>query len=111
MNGDELECAQALDTLGGVRHWVRNGDLGQHAFSLPLAGGNFFPDFVAELDNGNVFVVEHKGAHLASDPGEQEKDLVGRHWASRSGGKCQFIMATQAKGGPSLAKQISIALD
>ena len=45
MNGDELECAQALDTMPAVRHWVRNGDQGQHAFSLSLAGGNFFPDF------------------------------------------------------------------
>ena len=110
VNDDELECAQALDTMEGVRHWVRNGDSGQHAFSLPLAGGNFFPDFVAELDDGHVFVVEHKGAHLVNDPGEQEKDLVGRHWASRSGNKCRFAMVTQAKAGPSLAKQIAAAL-
>lgn len=111
MNGDELECAQALDTLPAVRHWVRNGDSGQHSFSLPLVGGNFFPDFVAELDDGRVFVVEHKGAHLASDAGEQEKDVVGRHWASRSAGRCRFVMVTQTKGGPSLAKQIATALE
>ena len=111
MNGDELECAQALDTMPDVLHWVRNGDQGQHAFSLPLAGGNFFPDFVAELDGGRVFVIEHKGAHLLHDPGEQEKDLVGRHWAARSAGTCRFAMVTQAKGGPSLARQIAAALD
>ena len=110
MNGDELECAQALDTMPAVRHWVRNGDSGQHAFSLPLSGGNFFPDFVAELDDGRVFVVEHKGAHLLNDPGEQEKDLVGRHWALRSAGKCRFVMVTQTPGGLSLARQIAAAL-
>lgn len=48
MNGDELECAQAIDTMPAVRHWVHNGDHGQHAFSLPVPGGNFFPDFVAD---------------------------------------------------------------
>lgn len=110
MNGDELECAQALDTMPAVRHWVRNGDQGQHAFSLPLAGGNFFPDFIAELDGGGVFVIEHKGAHLLHDPGEQEKDLVGRHWALRSAGKCRFVMVTQTPGGLSLARQIAAAL-
>ena len=42
--------------------------------ATPLAaGGNFSPDFVANLDDGRVFVVEHKGAHLLLDPDEQEK--------------------------------------
>ena len=111
MNGDELECAQALDAMPAVRHWVRNGDQGQHAFSLPLAGGNFFPDFVAELEGERVFVVEHKGTHLANDPGEREKDLVGRHWASRSAGQCRFVMVTQSSNRPSLARQIAAALE
>jgi type III restriction enzyme len=111
MNGPELDCAQALDTLPAVRHWVRNGDSGQHAFSLPLAGGNFFPDFVAELNDGRVFVVEHKMEKFLNDQLEREKDLVGRHWASRSGGRCRFVMVTQANGWPRLARQIAAALD
>lgn len=110
MNGDELECAQVLDSLPVVRHWVRNGDSGQHAFSLPLSGGDFFPDFVAEMDDGRLFVVEHKMEKFRSDPLELEKDLVGRHWASRSNGQCRFVMVTQTKNGPSLPKQISVAL-
>ena len=110
MNGDELDCAQALDTMPGVRQWVRNGDQGQRAFSLPLAGGNFFPDFVAQLDDGRIFVVEHKGAHLVNEPSERQKDVVGRHWAKRSGGQCRFVMVTQMKEGPSLATKIAAAL-
>ncbi len=110
MNGDEVECAQVLDTLPGVRHWVRNGDQGQHAFSLPLAHGNFFPDFVAELDDGRLFVVEHKMAKFRSDPLEQQKDVVGRHWASRSNGKCRFVMVTKGQTGPTLETQIKAAL-
>ena len=111
MNGPELECAKELDTLPAVRHWVRNGDSGQHAFSLPLAGGNFFPDFVAELNDGRVFVVEHKMEKFRNDPLELEKDLVGKHWASRSAGRCRFVMVTQSPNRPSLAKQIAAALD
>lgn len=111
MNGDELECAQALDALPQMKHWVRNGDQGRHSFSLPLAGGNFYPDFVAELDDGRIFVVEHKGAHLANDPWERQKEVVGRHWAKRSGGACLFVMVTKAQEGPSLAKKIAGAIE
>lgn len=110
MNADELECAQTLDTMPAVRHWVRNGDKGAHAFSLPTSSGRFFPDFVAELHDGRVFVVEHKGAHLADEAGEREKDLIGRHWAKRSGSLCRFVMATQTKAGPPLRRQIEAAL-
>lgn len=110
VNGDELECAQALDVMPAVKHWVRNGDKGEHSFSLPTSSGRFFPDFVAELNDGRVFVVEHKGAHLAADTGEREKDLVGRHWAARSGGRCRFVMVTKTNSGLSLAAQIEAAL-
>lgn len=108
MNGDEVECAQVLDSLPAVRHWVRNGDQGKHSFSLPLSTGWFHPDLVAELNDGSVFVVEHKGAHLLADAAE--KDLVGRHWARQSGWRCRFVMATSTKGGPTLRRQIEDAL-
>lgn len=111
MNGPELNCAKELDTMPAVRHWVRNGDSGQHAFSLPLAGGNFFPDFVTELTDGRVFVVEHKMEKFRNDPLELEKDSVGLHWARRSDGQCRFVMVTEAKGWPPLARQIAAALD
>lgn len=110
MNADELECAQALDGIPAVKHWVRNGDQGQHSFSLPTSSGRFFPDFVAELTGGRVFVVEHKGAHLADEAGEREKRLIGLHWAARSGGRCSFAMVTKGNAGQSLAQQIDAAL-
>ena len=94
-----------------VKQWIRNGDQGRHSFSLPLAGGNFYPDFVAELDDGRIFVVEHKGAHLANDPWERQKEVVGRHWAKRSGGACLFVMVTQTQDGSSLAKKITDAIE
>ena len=95
-------------TLWGLKSWVRNGDQGRHSFSLPLSSGWFYPDLVAELTDGRVFVVEHKGAHLLKDAAE--KDLVGRHWARQSGGRCLFAMVTKSAGGPSLRRQIEDAL-
>ena len=51
--GEEFECAQAIDRCYQVKHWVRN--LAQQpyfSFHLPLANGNFYPDFVCELKDG-----------------------------------------------------------
>lgn len=52
----------------------------------------FYPDFVVQLEDGRVLVVEYKGGHLL--PGAQEKLAVGRVWQSRSKGKCLFVMPT-----------------
>ena len=68
------------------------------AFWLPTSRGKFFPDFVCELTDRRVFVVEYKGEHLRNVPSEIEKDQVGRLWAERSGGKCLFLMAFEKDG-------------
>lgn len=40
-----------------------------------------------------ILVVEYKGQHLYTDA--EEKRAVGEVWASRSNGKCRFVMPTQ----------------
>lgn len=109
MNGEEVECAKEIDTLPAVRHWVRNGDKGKHCFSLPTSTDRFHPDFVAELMDGRVLVVEYKGAdRLNADTAE--KNTIGLHWAARSGGRCQFVTVTKAAGRPSILQQLTAAL-
>jgi hypothetical protein len=52
----------------------------------------FFSDFLVELDDGRVVIVEDKGGHLA----EQRKTIKGRRGqacGARSGGKCLFARA------------------
>ena len=44
-----------------VKRWVRNV-VGM--YGLPTATGTFYPDFVAELNDGRVLTVEYKGEHL-----------------------------------------------
>jgi type III restriction enzyme len=60
---------------------------------LPLANGYFYPDFVAELVDGRLLVVEYKGEVYKTNDDSREKNLVGECWANRSGGKCLFLMA------------------
>lgn len=72
------------------------------SFRLPLAKGWFYPDFVVELQDGRLLVVEYKGKVYATHDDSREKRAVGELWAKRSGGRCLFIMAeiknAQGKG-------------
>jgi type III restriction enzyme len=93
-DGEEFWTAVEIDRHPKVKHWVRNLDREVHgAFWLPTARGKFFPDFIAELVDGRVAVIEYKGAPWQSMPSEIEKEQVGKVWAEKSGGKCLFLFA------------------
>jgi type III restriction enzyme len=91
---EEFKCAVTLDNHPQVRYWVRNLERDvEGSFWLPTSHGKFYPDFVCELKDGRIFVLEYKGEHLRNVPLEIEKDQVGRLWAEKSDGKCLFLMA------------------
>lgn len=91
MNDEEALCAKQLEACPNVKRWVRNLDREPAGgFHLPLSPGRFFPDFVAELVDGRIAVIEYKGGHLANDPHELLKKSVGELWAKLSGGQAVF---------------------
>ena len=90
--GDEFECAQAIDRLAQVKHWVRNVDRTYGAYRLPTATDYFYPDFVAELNDGRQLVIEYKGR---LDEDSAEKDNIGLKAEETSGGKLLFLMAVK----------------
>ena len=97
VEGEEFLCAQAIDASPKVKHWVRNlVDRQQASFRLPLAKGWFYPDFVAELEDSRLFVVEYKGAAYLTNDDSREKNAVGKMWADKSDGKCIFLMAVES---------------
>jgi type III restriction enzyme len=55
--------------------------------------GYFYPDFVAELVDGRVLVIEYKGSHLMGDA-SRAKAQIGHQWEVTSGGRGLFLMAT-----------------
>lgn len=100
---DELECAKVIDKCEEVKYWVRNLVHDTWAFRLPLSNGHFFyPDFVAMLHDGRIFVIEYKGAHLYSDA--EEKRNIGELWEEKSNGRALFIMPTDKKYDVIIAK-------
>ncbi len=98
IEAEETACAIEIDRLPPVRRWIRNLERQPDAaFWLPTSSDRFYPDFVAELDDGRLFVVEYKGGDRISNDDSREKDTIGRVWAAASGGRCVFLMATDAK--------------
>ncbi|WP_099827843.1 hypothetical protein [Oceaniglobus indicus] len=79
--GAEFQCAWSLDSLDEVDVWVRNVARHPDSFSPPRVGRRFYPDFVARLQEGRIFVVEYKCEHLIGAPEAREKDAIGRIWA------------------------------
>ncbi len=95
-NGEEYECAKAIDGLPEVKYWIRNLVKRDHSsFWLPLAHYKFYPDFVCELRDGRMLVVEYKGQAYASNDDSAEKRAIGNKWADLSEDKCLFIMAIE----------------
>jgi len=109
--GEEFECAQALDRLGAVKHWVRNVEQQERlSFWLPTATDYFYPDFVAELLDGRLLVVEYKGGHYATNDDSREKRAVGQAWTQASGGKAMFVMIEREVGGLDVGAQLERAI-
>jgi type III restriction enzyme len=91
MGQEEAECARHIDSHPNVARWIRNTEHAtQGGFWLPKSPGKFFPDFIVELKDGRIVLVEYKMGKMASDPEEQHKKAVGELWAGRSQGRCRF---------------------
>jgi type III restriction enzyme len=105
-SGEEFQCAMALESLSELKHWLRNVSRHPASFRLPLAQGWTYPDFVAELDDGRLLVVEYKGEHLLSDPNTKEKKLIGELWERKMNGRGLYLMAVKKCDGKDVRAQI-----
>lgn len=105
-DGEELGCAQAIDSLPGLKFWVRNVARHPNSFWLPTSTDKFYPDFVAQMNDGRLLVVEYKGGHIASGDDTNEKRTIGQLWERRSGGKGLFIVVEKEIGGQDMRKQL-----
>jgi type III restriction enzyme len=96
MNREELQCATRIDGHPNVRRWIRNTDRAtQGGFFLPLSPGKFFPDFIVELNDGALLLVEYKMGKMSRDRAELHKKDIGELWAARSGGRARFAWVVE----------------
>ena len=105
-DGEEVQCAQALDSLPGVKYWIRNVARHPESFWLPTATDKFYPDFVAMLNDGRLLVVEYKGAHIADGADTAEKRTIGELWQQKSNGKGLFLVVEKLLNGRDVYQQL-----
>jgi type III restriction enzyme len=108
--GEEFACAVALDDCDMVKHWVRNIVRGEHAYWLPTSTDRFYPDFVAELTDGRLLVVEYKGEDRLSNDDSKEKANIGARLQEVSGGNVVFWMADGARQ-PDFPSRLKVTVD
>ncbi|HNX95638.1 MAG TPA: DEAD/DEAH box helicase family protein [Holophaga sp.] len=103
MNNDELAVARILDALPEVDTWVRNLDRDRNAaFWLPYPEDQaFFPDFIAQLKNGKVLVLEVKGEFLENAQSDDKRKVL-ELWGRTTGGVSKWISAPDQTRGPGL---------
>lgn len=110
-DGEEFHCAQAIDSLPGLKFWIRNVSRHPNSFWLPTATDKFYPDFVAQMDDGRLLVVEYKGAHIAEGPDTAEKRAIGLLWEKRSAGKGLFLVVEKDLDGKDMRQQLLAKLE
>lgn len=106
---EEFLCAREIDEHLAVKHWVRNVEREERfSFWFPTATDYFYPDFVCELADGRVLVVEYKGEVYRTNDDSREKNQIGHQWEVTSGGTCLFLMAVAMDDrGRKVEKQIA----
>ncbi|WP_199862940.1 DEAD/DEAH box helicase [Pseudomonas syringae] len=109
---EEFVCAQTIEKNPHVKHWVRNIEREpRFSFWLPTATDYFYPDFVVELTNGKILVIEYKGEPYKTNDDSREKNQVGSQWQSTSNGECSFLFAVLVDDlGKGVEKQIDDAI-
>ena len=105
-DGEEVQCAQAIDSMHAVNYWVRNISRNPESFWLPTSTDRFYPDFVALLNDERVLVVEYKGAHIAEGPDTAEKRAIGELWQRKSDGKGLFLVVEKSRDGLDMRGQL-----
>ena len=102
--GEEFDCAKMLDSLPQVKHWVRNIARHPNSFKLPMAHNNFYPDFVAELVDGRIFIVEYKGGLTIHEA--HERRTIGEKWEQASKNGDLFMIVELEKDGLDMRAQL-----
>ena len=101
-----------IDTNPDVKRWIRNIERSDDTFWLPLADGRFYPDFLLELTNGKIFIVEYKGVNLYTNEDSQQKRRVGQVWEKTSKGQYFFLMSRDKdEQDRNVATQIQAKID
>ncbi len=106
---EEYRCALAIERNPEVDMWVRN--LAHPTqFRFPTATGFTYPDFVAKLRDGRIFVIEYKGEDRYDHPKNVAKRAVGELWARKYPNGLYLMPSDRGTAGRDIDQQIAHAI-
>ena len=112
--GEEFVCAKLIDGHPKVDCWLRNVANDPRSFRLPIATEKsnwFYPDFIGQLKDGRLFVLEYKGDLTGQLAETVEKDAIGKLWAAQDKSKYVYATIYREKNGKTAEQQIDEAFD
>ena len=106
---EEYRCALVIERNPDVDMWVRN--LAHPTqFRFPTATGFTYPDFVAKLRDGRIFVIEYKGEDRYDHPKNVAKRAVGELWARKYPNGLYLMPSDRGTAGRDIDQQIAHAI-
>lgn len=106
---EEYRCATAIERNPDVEVWVRN--LAHPSqFRFPTATGSSYPDFIAQLKDGRIFVIEYKGDDRYDHPKNIAKRAVGELWARKYPNGLYLMPREKDEAGRDIDQQIAHAI-
>ena len=79
---------------------------------MPTSNGYFYPDFVVELTDGRLLVIEYKGRFLENTEDSIEKRRISQLWELNSGGSRLFLFAVKEdEHGNNVEEQIRLKIE
>ena len=106
---EEYRCATAIERNADVEVWVRN--LAHPTqFRFPTATGSTYPDFIAKLKDGRIFVIEYKGDDRFDHQKNVAKRAVGELWARKYPNGIYLMPRERDEEGRDIDQQIAHAI-
>lgn len=82
-----------LEELENIKFWIRCRERQEDSFSLQAwENRNFYPDFIALTDKGNILAFEWKGEDRVSNDDTKYKEDIGAEWEKLGKGKLYFFL-------------------
>jgi type III restriction enzyme len=106
---EEYRCALAIERNPDVEVWVRNL-VHPTQFRFPTATGSTYPDFIAKLRDGRIFVIEYKGDDRYDHPKNVAKRAVGELWARKYPNGIYLMPRDRDSAGLDIDQQIASAI-
>ena len=91
----ELEYMKELESDDAVAKWTKNHGIRIPYFTEDRKFKTYIPDFLIEMTDGAIELVEMKGRHLLKNPNSKKKAEFARKWCDARNIKYRLISKYQ----------------